>query len=212
MGPRDRRERDRAELREKILDAARELFAKYGYEGVSMRKVAERIEYSPTSIYLHFADKETLFRELCYGDFRLLSREFTVMAATKHPAERLRQIGEAYVRFGTSHPFHYRMMFMTPPPINSCDSAHTAEVKGNPESDAYAFLRWTVGEVIAAGLMRDDLTDVELVSQTLWAAVHGVTSLEIALHGDQWLPWRPLEDRTRAMLDAIMNGLMRKER
>jgi AcrR family transcriptional regulator len=211
MGPRDRRERDRAELREKILDATRELFAEYGYEGVSMRKIAERIEYSPTSIYLHFADKETLFRELCYGDFRLLSKEFAVMAETADPAERLRQIGEAYVRFGASHPSHYRMMFMTPPPIKSCDTAYEAEAKGKPESDAYAFLRWTVNQAMDAGLLREDLVDIELVSQTLWAAVHGVTSLEIALHGDHWLPWRPLEDRTRAMLDVIMNGLARKE-
>jgi AcrR family transcriptional regulator len=212
MGSRDRRERDRAELREKILDAARELFAEYGYEGVSMRKIAQHIEYSPTSIYLHFADKETLFRELCYSDFQLLSREFAVMAETKSPAVRLRQIGEAYVRFGASHPFHYRMMFMTPPPVNRCAGEERLEqAKGNPETDAYAFLKWTVTEAANEGFLREDLTDIELVSQTLWAGVHGVTSLEIVMHGDECLPWRPLEDRARAMLDAVINGIARKE-
>jgi AcrR family transcriptional regulator len=212
MGSKDRRERDRAELREKILDAARELFAEYGYEGVSMRMIAERIEYSPTSIYLHFADKETLFRELCYADFRLLSKEFAAMSELKNPGERLRRIGEVYVQFGASHPFHYRMMFMTPPPVNKCgDSDLLAQTKGNPEVDAYAFLRWTVTEAAKEGFLRKDLTDIELVSQTLWAAVHGVTSLEIAMHGDEWLPWCSLEDRTRAMLDAIMNGITRRE-
>jgi AcrR family transcriptional regulator len=211
MGSIDRRERDRAELREKILEAARELFAQYGYEGVSMRKISARIEYSPTSIYLHFADKETLFRELCYSDFQLLSKEFAVVAELKNPGERLRRIGEVYVRFGASHPFHYRMMFMTPPPVSKCsDEDLPTPSKGNPETDAYAFLKWTVTETAKEGFLREDLTDIELVSQTLWAAVHGVTSLEIAMHGDQWVPWRPLADRTRAMLDMIMNGIARK--
>ena len=119
MGPRDRRDRERAELRERILNAARELFAEFGYEGVSMRKIAERIEYSPTAIYLHFADKETLFRELCTQDFLLLSTEFAALARVADPMQRLFGIGEAYVRFGVTHPFHYRLMFMTPPPAVS---------------------------------------------------------------------------------------------
>ena len=65
----ERRERERTELRELILEAARDLFVELGYEGVSMRKVAQRINYSPTAIYLHFADKEALFHELCARDF-----------------------------------------------------------------------------------------------------------------------------------------------
>ena len=66
MGVKERREREKSETRDKILDAARELFVTEGYEGVSMRKVADKIEYSPTAIYVHFADKEELFRELCH--------------------------------------------------------------------------------------------------------------------------------------------------
>jgi len=62
MGVKERREREKTETREIILDAARELFLAEGYEGVSMRKVAEKIEYSPTAIYIHFKDKDDLFR------------------------------------------------------------------------------------------------------------------------------------------------------
>ncbi len=209
MGPRDRRERDRAELREKILTAARELFAEHGYEDVSMRKIADRIEYSPTSIYLHFADKEALFRELVYGDYLMLSKEFAVMASTQNPAERLLQIGEAYVQFGATHPFHYRMMFMNPPPIKRHCGDGAIPAKGLPDWDAYAFLKWTVTEAAQAGFLRPDLTDLDLLSQTLWAAVHGITALEITMHNEEWQP-RPLQQRTHAMLDALMNGITRK--
>ncbi len=212
MGPQDRRARERAQMRDSILNAARELFAIHGYEGVSMRKIAERIEYSPTAIYLHFADKETLFRELCMQDFRLLSTEFSALANVADPMQRLFGIGEAYVRFGTSHPFHYRLMFMTPPPVAKCDeSPYDKDGKGNPETDAYAMLRWTVEEAIKAGAFRPEYTDAELLAQTLWAVVHGVTSMQISLGNDSWLAWRPLEQRTRAVLDAVMHGLARRK-
>ena len=59
MGVKERREREKSETRDKILDAARELFVTEGYEGVSMRKVAQKIEYSPTAIYVHFPDKSS---------------------------------------------------------------------------------------------------------------------------------------------------------
>ena len=70
MGVKERREREKSEVRDKILDAARELFIAEGYEGVSMRKVADKIEYTPTTIYGYFADKEDLFRQLMPRRFR----------------------------------------------------------------------------------------------------------------------------------------------
>jgi hypothetical protein len=133
------------------------------------------------------------------------------MAAITEPVERLRKVGEAYVHFGTSHPFHYRMMFMTPPPVSQCTPEEAqAKGKGNPDHDAYSFLTWTVQQAMAAGVFRPELTDAELIAQTLWAAVHGVASLEIAL-GSQNMPWCPLNERTTAILDAVMNGLVRRE-
>ena len=72
MGVQERREREKKELKQEILDAARDLFVREGFENVSMRKIAEKIEYSPTAIYLHFKDKEALVHELCLHDFRVL--------------------------------------------------------------------------------------------------------------------------------------------
>jgi AcrR family transcriptional regulator len=209
MGVKERREREKLEIRDLILDAARELFLAEGYEGVSMRKVAERIEYSPTSIYLHFADKDELFRELCHQDFARLADNLNLLANEPDVIERIRQIGLAYIQFGTRYPNHYKLMFMTahpPKQLVDCDY----EVKGNPEKDAYALLRLQVQEAIDSGAFREEYRDADAISQTLWAAVHGVISLQIAKGSDGWVEWKPLEDRARIMTDAILRGLLKE--
>src|SRR5690349_17772586 len=169
MGVKERREREKSETREIILDAARELFISEGYEGVSMRKVAEKIEYSPTAIYVHFADKEELFRELCHQDYARLAQVFTSSVISTDPIERLKQIGAIYIDFGIRYPNHYKFMFMTPQPRHEFDDVDR-EMRGNPEKDAYAFLNWSVQQAIDAGCFLEGLNDSELISQTLWAS------------------------------------------
>jgi AcrR family transcriptional regulator len=209
MGVKERREREKSETRDKILDAARELFVTEGYDGVSMRRVAEKIEYSPTAIYVHFADKNELFHELCHQDYSRLAEVFQGSAMSMDPVERLKQIGRTYMGFGVRYPNHYRFMFMTPHPAIE-PNEEECEKKGNPELDAYAFLKWAVQQAIDAGRLREELVDAELVSQTVWAAVHGVISLNIAKCKDAWVDWRPVQDRAETMLDAIMRGLARE--
>jgi AcrR family transcriptional regulator len=209
MGVKERREREKSETRDKILDAARELFVTEGYEGVSMRKVAEKIEYSPTAIYVHFADKNELFRELCHQDYARLAEVFTSSVISTDPLERLRQIGGIYIDFGTRNPNHYKFMFMTPHPAHQLDEVDR-EMKGNPEMDAYAFLKWAVQQAIEAGCFREEIQDAELISQTLWASVHGVISLSIAKGDDEWVDWRPMRDRAEMMLDITLRGLRRE--
>lgn len=208
MGVKERREREKSDTREKILDAARELFVTEGFEGVSMRKVAEKIEYSPTAIYVHFADKNELFRELCHQDFARLAEVFQTTMLVTDPIERLRTIGATYVQFGTHFPNHYKFMFMTPHPQQEFDEVDR-EIRGNPEQDAYAFLKSAVQQAVDANCFREDVTDAELVSQTLWASVHGVISLEIAKGRDAWVDWRPLRERAELMLDLTLRGLVR---
>ena len=143
MGTTERRERERQELRDRILDAARALFAEQGYDAVTMRKIAEKIEYSPTAIYFHFKDKQTLLQELCDTDFGALASEFQKIAGNADPVDRLRLIGRAYVEFAIAYPNHYRLMFMTPGKA-SLQPEDSRLARGNPEEDAYAFLRATV--------------------------------------------------------------------
>ena len=191
-----------------ILDAARDLFVEVGYEGVSMRKVAQRIDYSPTAIYLHFADKEALFHELCGRDFGSLAARFRELTAIPDPGERLAACAHAYIEFAVAHPNHYRLMFMTPISLPLTDD--DLHRKGNPDEDAYAFLRTLIEECMRAGYFRTDLMDIDLIGQTLWAGVHGVAALEITACKGGWTDWRSLRERTDCMLNSLMNGMARK--
>ncbi len=208
MGVTERRERERQEIRAKILEAARELFAEQGYEQVTMRRIAERIEYSPTAIYFHFKDKEALLRELCDEDFAALASQLVQIASERDPIERLRRIGKAYVRFALAHPNQYRFMFMTPkPPLDPADSAIE---RGNPEQDAYAFLKATVSEAIQTNRLREGLSDPDLVSQMIWGATHGVVSLPIAKSNDPWVDWADTETTANEVIEAMIRGLARE--
>jgi AcrR family transcriptional regulator len=206
MGIVERREREKLEIRTKILDAARELFAREGYDAVTMRRIAEAIEYSPTAIYLHFKDKETLVRELCEEDFASLAKAFQKIAREADPLERLRKIGMAYVDFGVEKPNHYRLMFMT---ARHAPMEMKELEKGNPEEDAYAFLVATVAEAIARGRLRRELTDPHVVAQASWAGVHGVISLHLAKKDDPWVEWRPLKKTAALIVDSMIEGLRR---
>lgn len=203
MGPKERREREREEIRGRILDAARELFVAEGFEAVTMRRIADRIEYSATAIYFHFKDKESLLKELCSTDFHALAQQFGAIGTIDDPIERLRRVGHAYITFGLDYPNHYRLMFMTPhPPINDPDLG-----RGNPEEDAYAFLKVIVTDAYEQKLLRPELGDVELICQTVWAGVHGVIALNIAKCNDAWVDWRPMASRADAMVEVIITAI-----
>lgn len=204
MGTAERRERQRQELRRKMLEAARELFTEYGYEAVTMRKVAERIEYSPTAIYLHFADKDELVRELCTLDFLELASHFRKLEEERDPVRRLRGIGLALLRFAKEKPNHYHMMFMTPHP--AVEIRHRRIQKDNPEVDAWGFLKATVAEAQQAGLLSLDFGGPEALAQVLFSAVHGVAALHIAKANDPWINWLPLDAMAERTLDVMLRG------
>jgi len=211
MGSVERRERERQELRTRILDAARELFVEHGYEAVSMRKIAERIEYSPTAIYLHFKDKEALLEELCGNDFRTLAHRFIDFAQIRDPIERLRRSGIAYVDFALSHPQHYRLMFMTPTPEHA-PSAENLAYRGKPEDDAYAFLRATMAQAIEEKRLRPEYTDPDLLAQMAWSSLHGVLSLHIAKKlQPEWIDPRPPRETAKQMVDLLVRGISKED-
>ncbi len=197
MGSKERRERARSEIQKLILDAARELFVAEGYEAVTMRKIAEKIEYTPTAIYFYFRDKEALVRALCGEDFETLESRFRQIAArVRDPMECLRQMGLAYLEFGLSHPNHYRFLFMTPvlPPQT-----------GRAPIDV---VKEALSAAMASGRLRGDLTDVELVAQTLWSGLHGIIALHI-VRADKGPNWRPAEAKARLMIDLLLRALVR---
>jgi AcrR family transcriptional regulator len=210
VGTVERREREKAELRQLIMDTARKLFAERGFDAVSMRAIADAIEYSPTAIYLYFPDKEALFRQLCHADFASLAQAFHRIGQIDDPVERIRQVGRAYVRFGIEHPQHYRLMFMTPAKLELGEDARQAMT--DPSRDGYAFLRLCVQGALKHDAFRNEYADVELLCQTLWAAMHGVTALQVTHGNDPCTDWRPIDVRLSTMGDAVLRGLCKPGR
>ncbi len=201
-----RRKQQQDELRAKILDAARELFVEQGVEAVTMRKVAEKIGYTATTLYNHFEDKESLIRALCDADFGALEGSFGQIGRIADPIDRLRKLGKAYIEFALENPSHYRFMFMTPHPHRpeeDCDESG----RGDPDQDAYAFVRATVVEALGAGLFRDEYQDPDLLSQVFWSGVHGVAALHLIMGEDTWVRWRPVEEVAQTAIELIIRGL-----
>src|ERR1051325_7123723 len=113
MGVAERKSRQKESTRQEILDAARDLFVKEGYDNVSMRRIAEKIEYSPTTIYLYFEDKASLLFAICDETFaKLAKRMETIAKENDDPVEALKRGCRAYVEFGLKYPNHYRVTFM----------------------------------------------------------------------------------------------------
>src|ERR1035437_2929293 len=115
MGIKERHERDREAVSRAILDAARELFVAEGFQNVSIRKIAERIEYSPAAIYGYFPSKDDIFFALAEEGFRLLG-DRGVAAAQAPPAldpvERVRAVFWRIYEFSREHPQYFALMFV----------------------------------------------------------------------------------------------------
>lgn len=198
-------------MREKILAAARELFLAHGFEGVSLRKIADSIEYTAPAIYTHFKDKMEILKAICRSDFDAFAQAFVRLGRIDHPLHRLARMMHAYVRFAMEHPNHYRLMFMEPKPEGLEPDAEDLARKGDPEFDAYSYLSGTVREAFEKGMFLPEHKDCELLAQVIWAGVHGVVSLEITHREDDWIPWRSLEKRTRLMCDSMLRGMLTPE-
>jgi AcrR family transcriptional regulator len=195
-----RKQKEREDLRRLILDTAGELFTSEGYENVSMRKIAERIDYSPTTIYLYFRDKEELLREVCDNTFSRLADEIRrSYDGALTPLERLRRGLLTYIRFGLANPHHYEVVFISSKVKFMDPNAYSFE--GSMGQQAFELLSASVRECATNGDIR--ISDVAVTAQTLWAGIHGVTSLLIAHDGF------PFVDRDRlaeSMVDTLIAG------
>lgn len=201
-----RRAQERLATRARIMDAARVLFLRDGFENVSLRKIAAAIGYTAPALYSHFPDKRALILQLCCEDFALLRRTLDTAKRVEDCVERLRTMGRAYVRFALDHPHHYRFMFMTPWAATEAPTDLPPE-HGDPDHDAYAFLRRAVGACIEQGRFKPHYSDIDAVTQVCWGASHGVASLHIALKEDPWVRWRSPKHTAYSLIDATIDGL-----
>ena len=205
MGSRERRTREREETRERILDAARQMFVRHGYEATTMRAIADKIEYTPTAIYHHFRNKDALLTELAGSDFRALASAFQRIGRIEDPAERLIRIGDAYAEFALKHPMQYQLMFMTAKPEGViADTMH-----GDPTQNAYAFLREACVDAIASGRLRAEFKDADELAQMLWSSLHGLMALHMMKKGGP-VPWREPRKTARRICETMMRGLLRE--
>jgi AcrR family transcriptional regulator len=198
MGTEDRRTRHRASLRREILDAASRLFVEEGYDRVTMRGVAQRIEYSPTTIYLHFKDKSDLFDAVCEETFSELAGKLETLKRMRIvPLGHLRECLRLYVEFGVKHPDHYTLTFLLPPKTGLAQSLD-APIRAL----AFDTLRQAVRSCVDYGDIRT--VDVDITAQALWAAAHGLTALLITARGFPFISQAALVDHT---IDTLIAGL-----
>src|ERR1700722_1775054 len=190
MGVQERRAREKKELRQEILDAARDLFVREGFEHVSMRKIAEKIEYSPTTIYLYFQDKADLVDCLCEETLaRLVRKQTQIDQAIADPVERLKRGLRSYIEFGLKHPNHYKMSFMMSELFEDPDRAVRSRAMGEK---AFDHLRQGLAQCVQQRLIA--VADIEATAQVLWATIHGLTSLLIAKPRFPWVERERLID------------------
>lgn len=200
MGVKERQERDREEMRRKILDAARELFVTEGYRNVSIRKVAERLEYSPAALYGYFSSKDDLFFALAEEGFRKLfeyTNEQKVLEGD--PLTAVREGFLRYYRFSRLHREYFELMFVdrTVPRIGR-------------DWERFAFVPQMIQEV--CGIMRRAIdagifpaeTDPETAFHILWAAVHGPATAALC---DRLAPDEDPDALARDTLEAAITGL-----
>jgi AcrR family transcriptional regulator len=199
MATTDRRRRHRASLRREILDAASQLFVEEGYHGLTMRRLAERIEYSPTTIYLYFKDKNELLTAVCDETFAKLAGKLEQLQKdATSPLGCLRDGLRTYVEFGLAHPNQYIVTFMSPRPGLEAEGSHQRTIGDR----AFGTFRAAVSACEASGDLR--LADIDTTAQALWAAAHGLTSLLITQRGFPFAAQPVLVDH---LIDSLIGGL-----
>lgn len=207
MGIAERKERKKAELREQILSAAREIVLRDGFEQLSMRKIADAIEYSAATIYLHFPSRDDIAYQLVREGFAQMLAALASVHTIGDPLLRLREIGHRYVRFGVENPETYRLIFMEDPKFSDSVISDQLDSPEEPGTILFDVLHHTVEELVAKRIMRP--IDPELASQLLWSSVHGIVALHLACPTAANY-FNDVEALTTTMLEVVENGLLLK--
>ncbi|MDY6837371.1 MAG: TetR/AcrR family transcriptional regulator [Thermodesulfobacteriota bacterium] len=172
MGIKERKERDVQKMRQRILEAAMGMFAKGGYQAVSMRRIARQIEYSAGTIYRYFENKEDIMLQLCFQGFERLLAMQMELEEIPDPIERVKRGSRLYVAFAVANPELYELMFGTKEIIK--------QPEGAEESVALKSLGKFVAHVqqcLDAGYFSG--SDAQTLAIALWASLHGLSLLLI---------------------------------
>lgn len=199
-----RKDEQKAELRDMILERARELVLQKGFAEFSVRRLAEAIGYAPGTIYLYFKNRDDLVREICVRGFAALSEAMGAAAEVADPRERLAALMRAYADFAVNNHETYRLSFMEDPKFTEeilC--AAPLEADDGAGRQAFAAVVKAVGDLKRGGkLVRGE--DENLLAEVLWAGVHGVISLKLIYPA---FPTNSTEILVNKMIRTLLKGL-----
>lgn len=181
MGIKERKERHKEDLRLRILDAAKLLFLKEGYEATSIRKIAAAIEFSPTTIYLYYKDKTDIVYALQKEGFKLLRTRFSALANVENPFERLKAMGRTYMQFAAENSEFYELMFVMKEPLEYLENVCGLDNEEGWDDgvEAFNFLVNTIADCQAKQYFLGQ--DTKIFSLLVWSTLHGLCTL--SLHG-----------------------------
>ena len=196
MGIKERKELEISQMRGLILKTAMNLFLDKGFENITIRHIAEKIEYSPSTIYLYFKNKDEILFVLRKGGFEKLYEHQLSSLKPDDPLKRLHKHGEAYIQFALENPEYYDLMFMMREPV---------EIQGINDCDiglkSYELLKTNVKECMDSGLF--PRTNIDVAAFSLWSYVHGIASLLIRGRGIMFP-----EERIKYIVEETLNFML----
>jgi AcrR family transcriptional regulator len=195
MAIKERKEREKQDMRNLIIDSATQLFLRQGYDKTSIRNIAEDIEYSPATIYLYFKDKDEIFYLIHRNGFHILDEYFHQNDSITDPFEKLHAIGRSYMRFAFENPDYYDLMFIMRAPLSQIKD----DEKWKAAESAFGFLVDTITRCQDQKLIKP--VDTMLLSMSVWSFVHGLVSLYI--RGRMCIIPMP-DDVLKQMLDSSL--------
>lgn len=207
MGVKPRKERRKEDLKQLILDAAKKLFTRQGYEATSIRKIAAEISFSPTTIYLYYKDKNEILYALHQEGFLLLGKYFQALAQVDHPFERLKAMGRTYLQFSLENRDYYELMFVMKEPMENLNSSCGVSHDWEEGTQSFDFLLNTVAGCQQIGYFPHQ--DTRLLSIWIWSTVHGLCTLQMHGHLEHVVRHKLPEIEPANMLQQVFDSFVR---
>jgi AcrR family transcriptional regulator len=202
MGIVARKEKQKQEVRSLILEESMKLFVEEGFSKVSVRKIAERVQYSPTTLYLYFKDKNEILFYCCESGFKKMLEHNIALGLISDPIERLHQMGVNYLNFGLENPEYYDLMFIQEAPMSALIDMGAGWSSGDQALEA---LKIIVQDAMDKGVLVP--AKVETVAMAVWSMVHGLVSLAIRQRLDKLVPAEDVEKTMHESLDWLLKTM-----
>ena len=200
MGVKEKRHRYKEEFRREILNSARDFFIDVGYEKFSMRRLAEKIDYSPTTIYHYFKNKDDLLFATCEEVAeQFFARIRYLRSVQSKPYEALRQAMLYLVEFAFDNPNQYKVFFLTRPNVYGTQDEFMK--RESMARNSYFEFREIVQACIKAGKLRR--IDIDVLTQVLATAPHGLITMTLYQSS---FPWSDRKILATTLVDGLLRG------